>query len=513
MEAVQLAPLLTEQQVKYSTRSRNGVEVLQSNQRFILANLVRELGEVAAFASNIMDDLAGQLVRMNHRLDSLATREKRARSLIPQVQQQCNTSLAVFDWQEGKPWAASIRMDAMLFTKNRQNANVKMSYDKARPTPQLEVFDEFRDPSKPPCLKLYTDLDFFFNRWRSLQEKQQKENKERRKKRRKKRKDEGRSTLRKVRAVKVTKYNKDTGEVIHEDDSKYRKPTQEEEDVFAPAPSKPTNAPPPTPMVEKPAHAPPPPPVKPSAPPPPPPTAAPPPPPTTTTTGEADENEAQVDDLPLPPPMEDFVPPPPPPSGPEAGLDDGPPMSAPPPPPPNVAAMMGAPPPPPPVALPGLAANNNGPPPMAPPPPPPGQSAAPNQPPPPPPPVDQPTAGPQLAPPPPPPPMPANTPAPPPPPPLPTGGLGAVLKSIVSSDAAPKASAAEGQDLMAQILKGKQLRRVEQPEPESRRSSSSSSMGDTVQAILLRRMAMQLQESSDEGESGDSEWETDTDDE
>ena len=45
--------------------------------------------------------------------------------------------------------------------------------------------------------QLYSDLDFFFNRWRSLQEKQQRENKEKRKRRKKKKKTRS-ATQRKV---------------------------------------------------------------------------------------------------------------------------------------------------------------------------------------------------------------------------------------------------------------------------------------------------------------------------
>ena len=63
---------------------------------------------------------------------------------------------------------------------------------------------------------------------------------------------------------------------------------------------------------------------------------------------------------------------------------------------------------------------------------------------------------------------------------------------------------------MQQILEGKKLRQVD---AEERRSSSSSQMGDTVQAILMRRMAMQLQESSDEEDSDASDWDSEDDDE
>merc|ERR1719235_3025407 len=164
---------------------------------------------------------------MGQRLENIRSREKRAWSRVKEVQDKCNKSLGVFDWQEGTPWNAKAPMDAMLFTKGSANKTVKTAYSKARPTPALSVFDEFRDPTKPPCLKLYSDLDFFFNRWRSLQEKQQRENKEKRKRRKKKKKTRS-ATQRKVRAVKVKKYNKD-GELIVEDESKYRKPKQEEE--------------------------------------------------------------------------------------------------------------------------------------------------------------------------------------------------------------------------------------------------------------------------------------------
>eukprot|EP01147_Barroeca_monosierra_P004328 gene4328-6632_t len=468
MEVLEVSPLLSLQQAKYCFEGRPPVEALQTSQRLMMASLVRQLGEVSAFAANLMTE----------------------------VESRCSKSLRTFDWQEGKPWVAKRRMDAMLFTKDRENPTVRATVEKAKPTPSLEVFDEFRDPMKPPCLKLYTDLDFFFNRWRALQEKQQKETRDKKKRRRKKKKTTRSDTLRKarlVRAVKVKRYNKDTGEAIIEDESKYRKPIQPDDvDVPELAPPKPTNAPPPAPLnqppVQKPGHAPPPPPVKPNAPPPPPPpTAVPPPPPPYSGIKPSLPVTKQDDDsFPLPPPSEN-----------ESNFDN---LN-------EVTAPASAPPPPPhpPSTVPTSFSDNDDE--ELPVPPPPTTEMPPVGAPPSPPSLSSPMFGNDApAPPPPPPPPVTSAPPPPPPPPLPTqGGLGDVLKSMVSSEQSQQqSSVAEGQDLMAQILEGKKLRKVEQPD-DYRRTSNSSSMGDTVQAILMRRMAMQLQESSDE-DTEDSDW-------
>ena len=56
MEVVELAPLLTEQQAKHSCQpGRPGVEAIQTQHRFMMAGLVRQLSQVSAYAADIMD--------------------------------------------------------------------------------------------------------------------------------------------------------------------------------------------------------------------------------------------------------------------------------------------------------------------------------------------------------------------------------------------------------------------------------------------------------------------------
>merc|ERR1719197_2303261 len=101
MEVVELAPLLTEQQAKHSCQpGRPGVEAIQTQHRFMMAGLVRQLSQVSAYAADIMDNLSSDLTRMGQRLENIRSREKRAWSRVKEVQDQCNKSLGVFDWQE-----------------------------------------------------------------------------------------------------------------------------------------------------------------------------------------------------------------------------------------------------------------------------------------------------------------------------------------------------------------------------------------------------------------------------
>ena len=88
------------------------------------------------------------------------------------------------------------------------------------------------------------------------------------------------------------------------------------------------------------------------------------------------------------------------------------------------------------------------------------------------------------------------------------GGLGDVLSSVIQSKAAANTTGAAGQDLLASIRAGKQLKRVD---PMLQRTSSTSRAHQEtgIAAVLNRRLAIQM---SDEEMSDEDDDEEDWDD-
>jgi hypothetical protein len=479
-----------------------------------MADLVRQLSEISEYTANMMEELDGLASKVQNRVARLGSRTQAVASRLSSVQEQCNESLSTFQWEESNPWVASNRQDSALFTRSSLNKNTQNMFDRIPAPPNLAIFDEYKDPDKPPCAQLFSDPNFFFNRWTQIQEERDAERRLKKKHKKKKRKEDVGTQRRKVREVKVKRYN-NMGELIVEEDGQIDELHMQPESmpakpVYMPPPPpanalKPASAPPPAPggppasapppipgVARPPSHGPPPPPGQPQSaplppvgmPPPPPPSSAlktptgiPPPPPSSLPPPPPPQLQCPSTDMPLPPPAN---------SGDDGNNDDDysyddsaaplpPPLmdGAMPPPPPSISSMGSAPPPPPslPIILPNAA-------PAAPPAPP----------------------------------MPQENILPPPPIPS-SGGLGAALSQMIKADAnqTEPVSLARGQDLLTAIREGKKLKQISKPVEQSattKRAQSVSNATGGVAAILARRMAMEESDSDDDDDDDydEGEW-------
>ncbi|KAI3884508.1 hypothetical protein MKW92_028826, partial [Papaver armeniacum] len=125
--------------------------------------LLRQLGDLAEFASEIFHDLHEEVMTTSARGHGLMTRLQQIEADVPLVERGLlsQTSHSQFLHNGGVDWHTNFRMDQNQITRGDLPRFIMDSYEECRGPPRLFLLDKFDTAGAGACLKRYSDPSFY----------------------------------------------------------------------------------------------------------------------------------------------------------------------------------------------------------------------------------------------------------------------------------------------------------------------------------------------------------------
>ncbi|KAI3882416.1 hypothetical protein MKX03_001917, partial [Papaver bracteatum] len=125
--------------------------------------LLRQLGDLAEFASEIFHDLHEEVMTTSARGHGLMTRLQQIEADVPLVERGLlsQTSFSRFLHNGGVDWHPNFRMDQNQITRGDLPRFIMDSYEECRGPPRLFLLDKFDTAGAGACLKRYSDPSFY----------------------------------------------------------------------------------------------------------------------------------------------------------------------------------------------------------------------------------------------------------------------------------------------------------------------------------------------------------------
>ncbi|RZC55788.1 hypothetical protein C5167_014645 [Papaver somniferum] len=125
--------------------------------------LLRQLGDLAEFASEIFHDLHEEVMTTSARGHGLMTRLQQIEADVPLVERGLlsQTSFSQFLHNGGVDWHTNFRIDQNQITRGDLPRFIMDSYEECRGPPRLFLLDKFDTAGAGACLKRYSDPSFY----------------------------------------------------------------------------------------------------------------------------------------------------------------------------------------------------------------------------------------------------------------------------------------------------------------------------------------------------------------
>ncbi|XP_061375824.1 protein SCAR2 isoform X2 [Gastrolobium bilobum] len=128
-----------------------------------LVGLLRQLGDLAEFATEIFHNLHEEVMATSARGQSLMARVQQLEAEVPSLEKAffSQTHHSSFFTNGGMDWHPNLRSEQNLVTQGDLPRFIMDSYEECRGPPRLFLLDKFDVAGAGACLKRYTDPSFF----------------------------------------------------------------------------------------------------------------------------------------------------------------------------------------------------------------------------------------------------------------------------------------------------------------------------------------------------------------
>ncbi|KAI3974689.1 hypothetical protein MKX01_004418 [Papaver californicum] len=139
--------------------------------------LLRQLGDLSEFASEIFHDLHEEVMTTSARGHGLMTRLQQLEADVPLVERALlsQTTHSQFLHKGGIDWHTNFRMEQNQITRGDLPRFIMDSYEECRGPPRLFLLDKFDTAGAGACLKRYSDPSFYKSSFETAQIKDQME--------------------------------------------------------------------------------------------------------------------------------------------------------------------------------------------------------------------------------------------------------------------------------------------------------------------------------------------------
>ncbi|XP_068665516.1 SCAR-like protein 2 isoform X2 [Aristolochia californica] len=128
-----------------------------------LVGILRQLGDLAEFASGVFHELHEQVTITAARSRKMSIRLQNIEAVLPPLEQAISAQISHlhFAYTAGSDWHADIKTERNHFSHSDLPQFIMDSYEECRGPPHLSVLDKFDPAGAGACLKRYSDPSFF----------------------------------------------------------------------------------------------------------------------------------------------------------------------------------------------------------------------------------------------------------------------------------------------------------------------------------------------------------------
>ncbi|RZC93460.1 hypothetical protein C5167_007274 [Papaver somniferum] len=130
-----------------------------------LVGILRQLGDLAQFSSEVFHDLQEQVIATAARSQRIINRVQRIEAALPPVEKAvlAQTNHIHFAYSAGTDWHTNIQATHSHLINSDLPHFILESYEECRNPPRLQLLDKFDIAGPGACLKRYSDPSFFKN--------------------------------------------------------------------------------------------------------------------------------------------------------------------------------------------------------------------------------------------------------------------------------------------------------------------------------------------------------------
>ena len=146
-----------------------------------LIGLLNQFNKISLYAHEIFSDVLSTTNSTHQRIESVKKRIHTLHSDLPKVENMLISSAPNFFYDNPYPGKEYLRNDAMnglLFSREDASSTLNRRRSDAMPPTELSAMD--RVSKTGPCIKQFSDADFFINEWLANEKRKREEERERR---------------------------------------------------------------------------------------------------------------------------------------------------------------------------------------------------------------------------------------------------------------------------------------------------------------------------------------------
>eukprot|EP01084_Bolivina_argentea_P176487 305402_1 len=156
----------------------NAQNILQKTSVSNMIGLLQQLNKISVYASEVFKDILETTTVNNKRITQIKSRINKIESKVPSTEQMFLVNSPSYFYDNpftGKEWQRRDPLRGLLFRRDRAKSEINRRREVALPLPDLSPLD--RISASGPCVKKFSDSNFFMNEWLEAEKKKMEEEK------------------------------------------------------------------------------------------------------------------------------------------------------------------------------------------------------------------------------------------------------------------------------------------------------------------------------------------------
>jgi len=194
---------------------RDAANILQKANVSNLIGLLNQLNDVSLHASEIFSDILSTTEKTGSRIQGVSGRIRAMASTVESTEKLFLNNAPSYFYDHpytDKEWQRRDPLRGLLFRRDRAGNEVNRRREVGMPLPDLSAMDVIS--ASGPCIKKFSDSNFFMNEWLEAEKKKMAEEKAKRKERKKKRRRKKREVKDKIKGIERWVYDPVTGKKV-----------------------------------------------------------------------------------------------------------------------------------------------------------------------------------------------------------------------------------------------------------------------------------------------------------
>lgn len=192
----------------------NKQNILQKTAVSNMIGVLEQLNKISLFAADIFQDILETTEANNKRIKTVKSRLQNIEQRVEPTEKMLLVNAPSYFYDNpytGKEWQRKDPLRGLLFRRDRAHKSVNKRREVGLPAPDLSALDRI---SSVPCIKKYSDSNFFMNEWLEAEKKKMEEEKAKRREKKKKRKKRKRQGADKITSIERWVYDPITGKKV-----------------------------------------------------------------------------------------------------------------------------------------------------------------------------------------------------------------------------------------------------------------------------------------------------------